>query len=167
MIVMGVSDIKDEGISSGEIEIQQSLDIRYKGQSYELNVPYSENYKSDFQDAHNFAYGYSYIDKPFEIVNLRVRAIGQVTPIVLPQIPVPIYNNPIPMEHRKVEFFEGSSLIPVYDYGTLLPGSKLVGPALIVSPDTTILIYQNDLLIVDKYQNLIIDVYTENFHRDD
>jgi hypothetical protein len=48
-----------------------------------------------------------------------------------------------------------------------LPGSKLVGPALIVSPDTTILIYQNDLLIVDKYQNLIIDVYTENFHRDD
>jgi N-methylhydantoinase A len=163
LISRGVSEIRKEGIPSSKIEIQPSLDIRYKGQSYELNIPYSENFVIDFHNAHNSTYGYSYKDKPFEIVNLRVRAIGKVAPITLPEITVKLnYDQPVPMEHRQVEFNDGSSLLPVYDYENLMPGMNLLGPAIIVSSDTTILIYQGDVMNVDKYQNLIIDIHSKN-----
>jgi N-methylhydantoinase A len=160
LVSKGVSEIEKEGISSDQIEINQSLDIRYKGQSYELNIPNSADFISSFHQAHNSAYGYSYVNKPIEIVNLRVRAIGKVAQISLPQISESTnISHPIPMGHSSVIFSDGSTPVPVYEYGCLLPGNSLVGPALIVSADTTILIYLNDVVNVDKYQNLIIDLY--------
>jgi N-methylhydantoinase A len=162
LVTKGVSEINHEGISSAQIEIQQSLDIRYKGQSYELNIPYSDNFTTNFHDTHHHTYGYSYLDKPFEIVNLRVRAIGKVSPISLPRISANSkYAHPVPMEYKQVELYEGPSSLPVYEYGNLRPETRLVGPTIIVSTDTTILINQHDEINVDEYQNLIIDVYTE------
>jgi len=159
MVAQGTTEIKNEGLNTDQIEILCSLDVRYVGQSYELNIPYSEDFISDFHKAHSFMYGYSYVDKAIEIVNLRVRAVGKVTPISLPPInKSPTFNNPAPLEYRQVVMSEGSSTLPVFDYEHLPPGTKLPGPALIVSSDTTILLNQNDVVKVDNYQNLLIDV---------
>jgi N-methylhydantoinase A len=165
LINQGLSDIKNEGIPSVDIEVQQSLDIRYKGQSYELNVPYSENFVVDFHNTHYSAYGYSYVDKPFEIVNLRVRAIGRVPSISLPKVISTSQNDhPIPVKYKQVEFPDGSLSLPVFEYGSLIPGTNLSGPAIIVSDDTTILINKNDVINVDQYQNLFLDVHAETLH---
>ena len=53
---------------------------------------------------------------------------------------------------------QGAISIPLYKYDHLVPGNKIEGPALIISSDTTILIYPNDIVNVDKYQNLLIDI---------
>jgi N-methylhydantoinase A len=159
LIAKGYSEITNEGISSAQIEIQQSLDIRYKGQSYELNIPYSDNFVTDFNNTHHLIYGYSYIDKPFEIVNIRVRAVGKIQPISLPQISAtPKYEQSVPKEYKRAELSNGTTSLPIYDYSNLMPGTNLYGPAIIVSSDTTILINQHDVVNVDKYQNLIIDI---------
>ena len=159
MVAQGNIEIQNEGIQKDQIEILCSLDVRYTGQSYELNVPYSEDFISDFYKAHSFMYGYAYMDKAIEIVNLRVRAIGKVIPISLPPISTnQIYNDPAPIEYRQVEMSEGSSFLAVFAFERLAPGTKFVGPALIVSSDTTILINKNDVVNVDNYQNLLIDV---------
>ncbi len=163
LVDQGTTEIKNEGIQSDQIEILCSLDIRYVGQSYELNLPYSEDFISDFYNAHKFSYGYSYADRAIEIVNLRVRAIGKVTTISLPVISTKENNNsPSPIEYRQVEMSEGSSTLAVFDYEQLTPGTVLAGPALIVSSDTTILINRNDIIKVDNYQNLLIDVSLDN-----
>jgi len=163
LIDKGMSEIKNEGSPSIQIEILCSLDMRYAGQSFELNIPYSENFISDFHHTHNFTYGYSYLDKTIEIVNLRVRAIGKIPPISLPQNSTnPNYKSPTPIEYKQVVLPEGSNSLPVYDYDYLFPGTKLIGPALIVSSDTTILVNMTDIIHVDKYQNLLIDVGLEN-----
>jgi len=159
MVAQGNIEIQNEGIQKDQIEILCSLDVRYTGQSYELNVPYSEDFISDFYKAHSFIYGYAYMDKAIEIVNLRVRAIGKVIPISLPPISTnQIYNDPAPIEYRQVEMSEGSSFLAIFAFERLAPGTKFVGPALIVSSDTTILINKNDVVNVDNYQNLLIDV---------
>jgi N-methylhydantoinase A len=160
MVDQGISEVKNEGISPDQIEILRSLDIRYVGQSYELNIPSSENFISDFHNTHSFTYGYSYTDKAIEIVNLRVRAFGKVEPISIPKIsPNHEFYQPDQIEYKQVEMSEGPSLIPLFNYEHLIPGKILQGPALIVSSDTTILINKNDVVNVDNYQNLLIDVY--------
>jgi N-methylhydantoinase A len=160
LIQMGISDLISEGTISENIEIQPSLDARYMGQSYELNIPYCEDYLTQFRSAHQTAYGYSYPDKSVEIVNLRVRAIGKVSEIRLPRFSQEILRNtPALIGHQQIYLSEFASLLPVYDYDAVTPGMHLVGPALIVASDTTILINTFDEVNVDNYLNLLIDVY--------
>lgn len=162
LVSSGILELEGEGVNSDQVEIEQSLDMRYKGQSYELNIPFSVDFISMYHHAHNTTYGYSYPDKPIEIVNLRVRAIGKVPQIsIIPMNEAVNVSIPEAQKHTIVEFSYGSTLVPVYDFSRFLSGNRLVGPALVVSADTTILIDSNDVLNVDKYQNLIIDVSTE------
>jgi N-methylhydantoinase A len=55
-------------------QIERFADIRYTGQSYELTVPWGE----DFHREHQRVYGYSDPHRATQIVTLRVRAIVRV-----------------------------------------------------------------------------------------
>jgi N-methylhydantoinase A/oxoprolinase/acetone carboxylase beta subunit len=54
--------------------IVRSMDVRYAGQSYELNVPD----EGAFHKAHEKTYGYCDRSRPTEIVTIRVRAVEEV-----------------------------------------------------------------------------------------
>lgn len=163
IVNQGFDEVKNQGIQEDQIEVQRSLDVRFAGQSYELNIPYTLNFLADFHEIHTATYGYSYSDKATEIVNLRVRAIGKVPPISLPQIRMEAENtSPHPVDFIQAKTLEGTETIPLFNYDQLLPGTKFVGPALIVSEDTTILVNNRDIVNVDKYQNLLIDISSAN-----
>ena len=163
MILQGEIEIRAEGIQPDHIIIFSSVDARYSGQSYELNVPYTDHFISDFHHAHQMNYGYSYADLSIEIVNLRVRAVGKIEPLHLPRYLVrKDGNHPEPIDSKQVEMSAGQLTLPVFDYDQLQPGFRLTGPALIVSSDTTILINNNDTIYVDAYLNLLINVCHEN-----
>ena len=160
VVKRGKHDLKNQGISEGQIEIQRSLDVRYLGQSYELSIPYSINFVEAFHETHARTYGYTYSDKPMEIVNIRVRAIGKVPSIYLRQVSSQFVNTKPPIGNNiQVEMREGTETIPMYIYGQLLPGNRFEGPALIVSTDTTIFVNHRDIITVDKYLNLLIDIH--------
>lgn len=50
---------------------QESVDLRYRGQSYELTVPWSE--RANFHAIHEKRFGYRHPDRPVEAVTVRVR----------------------------------------------------------------------------------------------
>jgi N-methylhydantoinase A len=60
---------------TGTMREQRTLDVRYRGQGYELNVPFSRSLVSDFHRAHAQRYGYSHPDREIELVTLRLHAI--------------------------------------------------------------------------------------------
>ena len=66
-------DFRDEKWK-GAINHQRSVDVRYQGQGYELNVPYTRNLIRDFRSEHQRRYGYSYPAREVELVTLRLRA---------------------------------------------------------------------------------------------
>jgi N-methylhydantoinase A/oxoprolinase/acetone carboxylase beta subunit len=53
--------------------IERSADLRYRGQSYELNVPWT-NAVARFHREHRRLYGYSVVEREVEVVTIRVRA---------------------------------------------------------------------------------------------
>ncbi|MCI0350004.1 MAG: hydantoinase/oxoprolinase family protein, partial [Acidobacteriales bacterium] len=61
------------------LQFRRSLDVRYRGQGFELNVPLagSQSRKAlrAFHDEHHRRYGYSHQDRDVEIVTLRLRAV--------------------------------------------------------------------------------------------
>src|SRR4029077_21160149 len=65
---------------TGTIREQRSIDTRYRGQGYELNIPFSPNLIADFHRVHEQRYGYSHPDREVEIVTLRLRAVLKSPP---------------------------------------------------------------------------------------
>jgi N-methylhydantoinase A len=159
IVAQGIQDVKNQGIPEDHIEIQRSLDIRYVGQSYELNIPFFNNFLDIFHETHSSTYGYSYSDKPIEIVNIRLRAIGKVPTIWLKSdSDIRIDTKPTVKDLIPVEMRDGIEYIPMYIYEQLSAGTRFDGPALILSADTTILVNHMDHITVDVQHNLLIDV---------
>jgi N-methylhydantoinase A len=139
--------------------VERFLDMRYRGQSYELTVPFSEGFASAFHDFHKKTYGYSRETARLEIVNIRVRAIGATLPPPLLSQALGDENSADTLlETRPVIFEGGEHFTPFYRAEALRPGNRIPGPAVVVRSDTTVLIGVTDMARVDEFGNLLIEV---------
>jgi|AutmiccommuBRH23_1029490.scaffolds.fasta_scaffold00023_138 N-methylhydantoinase A len=155
----GFADVLAESVSEEDIQLESSMDMRYKGQSYELNIPFTTTFLDTFHQQHQSTYGYSKPNAQIEIVNLRVRAIGKSTPP--PIITQPLGDsNPEKayLETRQVFYNEETIPTPYYRAESLRPGNRLLGPAVVVRDDTTILLSPTDQAWVDGQENITIEV---------
>jgi N-methylhydantoinase A len=155
----GRREIQSEGVPADCIHIERFLDMRYRGQSYELIVPFNNNVFNDFHVLHAQEYGYSNRDAAVEVVNLRVRAIGLGTPPPISPHPV---QGPDPssalLGTHPVVYPGGTLETPFFRAEALVPGNRINGPALVVRSDTTILVGSTDRVEVDQFSNLLIEV---------
>ena len=69
----GAEDFRREGLAG---ESHRSVDLRYRGQGYELNVPFSPQMTADFHELHRLRYGFADPARAMEVVNVRVRMIS-------------------------------------------------------------------------------------------
>ena len=59
---------------TGRVNFSSSLDLRYKGQGFEINVPFDAKSLSRFHAEHKKRYGYAQAENPVEIVTVRLRS---------------------------------------------------------------------------------------------
>jgi N-methylhydantoinase A len=155
----GHRDIRDEGFSAENIHLEHTLDMRYIGQSYELIIPYGENYLADFHRKHEEVYGYARNASKVEIVNVRIRAIGKIDPPSIASLPLGDTNaDQAFLEHREVFLDDKPELVPLYQGEILTHGNSFAGPALVARKDTTVLISKGDTVVIDHIGNLIISI---------
>ncbi len=159
LIHQGEVDILSQGIDRQNVSIQLFVDARYQGQSYELTIPFSPQWDIEFHQAHQQTYGYSSPEIQIELVNIRVKAIGHI-PHPIPSERTTrnkspknaLISNRRIIKHNRVHFF------PCYQHETLEPGNLILGPAMIIRPDTTVLIDDQDSILVDGFNNLWVNV---------
>ncbi|MCA1798212.1 MAG: hydantoinase/oxoprolinase family protein [Xanthomonadaceae bacterium] len=68
----GRDDLAAEGVAPKAVTVVHSADLRYCGQSYTLEVPWSDEAAAAFEALHETRYGHA-LPLPVELVNLRVR----------------------------------------------------------------------------------------------
>lgn len=141
------------------IQVEHYLDLRYRGQSYELTVPLTTNYRDAFDITHHRMYGYANPHAEIEIVNLRARCKQKVTPPKL-YLQRDSFADPSPasLGSRLVYLDTGLQPVQFYRGERIRNGNQISGPAVIVRSDTTILIGVQDQASVDPYLNLLIQV---------
>jgi len=59
----------------GTRRFHRTVDLRYRGQGYELNLPLTRSLLREFEVEHRRRYGYTHAKREIEIVTLRLRAI--------------------------------------------------------------------------------------------
>ncbi len=137
----------------------RSVDIRYVGQGYELNIPESSQLLQDFHATHQRRYGYSNADKPIEVVNVRVRLTVGNPPIELPSSSSRNGDGSQAVLKQRDIYFDGAWRdSKVYDRERLLSGDRFAGPALITEYSSTTVLPPGCIASVDAYGNMIIEV---------
>jgi N-methylhydantoinase A len=152
------ASLREEGFGPKQVRLERWLDMRYRGQSFELSVPYSRDYPAEFHRRHQHRYGYADPSRESEIVTLRVRARGISEK---PGVPKNRPAGPDPKSaeiKRKNVYFEGKlHSTRVYERARLRAGNRITGPALIFEYSASAAIPPGYACTVDGYRNLILE----------
>lgn len=151
-------DAEADGIALSRLALIEQVDMRYRGQSYELTVPLDNSLTSSFHKAHQMAFGYHLPEAELEIVNLRIRAVAPGQPPELEKNLASWMEAGAEFTLRKVMFNSGELNVPAYRWERLAPNSEITGPALVVRADTSLLVNMGDKLSVDAYGNLWVQI---------
>jgi len=165
----GYRQLKEDRVDEEKMEFQWSADMRYEGQSWELNIPIArkstmgpeemKQIETDFHQAHYRTYSYSNPGDMIEFVNLRTRAIGRNPELTLPRYP----RSPTPLEKalkekRTVWLEQGPAEIPIYERDQFGVGTSVPGPCLVEEDINTIFVPPGDSGLVDEFKNFIINI---------
>jgi N-methylhydantoinase A/oxoprolinase/acetone carboxylase beta subunit len=136
---------------SPDAQIERSADLRYRGQSYELNVPWPAGRAfSNFHREHARIYGYSLPQREVEVVTIRVRARTRLPKPRIVRAPVRKGS----LETRRVWISAGWRQVRVWNREQVT-GTPRRGPALVLDYGSTTLISQGWTFHVDRAGNLV------------
>jgi len=139
----------------------RTVDLRYRGQGYELNVPFGGGMLATFHDLHRQRYGFASEKREVEIVNVRVRMIAKTEAFDPPRHELQEGDGQQALTATRAVYFDGEQRTTrVYDRGALRPGDSLCGPAIITEYSSATILPPGDRLHVDGLENLIIDVHS-------
>jgi len=147
----GLNALRDEGFEIGDCDALASVDVRYLGQSYTLNLPWKGTRQTieAFHATHLQRYGHR-LDLPVELVNLRQWVRGPATRVELPRLAeAPAAQ---PFAHCTVAGIAAES--PQYWRDDLVAGQSIDGPVLICERVATTWVAPGWELAVDGVGNL-------------
>jgi N-methylhydantoinase A len=151
---VGRKELAAEGFSGANLRLERFCAVRYRGQSFELDVPWSRHVLRDFHQAHRVRYGYADPSRPTEIVSARIRCLGRVEK---PRLKSHRTTGAKPKpRYEQVVLKDRAERVPVYVRDELPVGFQLHGPAVITEYSSTTFIPPGFRLEVDAWKNLIV-----------
>ena len=147
LIRQGRADMEAMGAGDG-VEVVTSLDLRYRGQSFELTIPFDREGRGQetasglaaaFHKAHDARFGHAHDDRAIEIVTARVRLEAPGAADLGADAPAPPPAGGAPRERRGVYFNGAMRDTPVLDRSVLGAG-PIDGPAIVTQYDSTVVI---------------------------
>jgi N-methylhydantoinase A len=152
------------------MEVQRGADMRYVGQEHAVTVHLPidlfrlrdrAGVKARFDAVHETRYGYSAPGEKAEIVSLRSATIG----LMRKPAPEPVgaggEDATAAFAGTRPVYFAATGTVdtPTYDRARLRGGNRIEGPALVEEHASTTVVEPKDVLTVDAFGNLHIDIW--------
>jgi N-methylhydantoinase A len=165
----GMRQLAEEKVSKEAVEVTWSADLRYEGQSWELNTPIDRaelldkaairKITDDFHRLHEQVYSYAEPDEVVEFINLRLRVLGRNPTLSLPKQEGDVNSAPAPWKEMRRVYLEemGWHEIPVYERDQLPEGTRIAGPSVVEEQISTTLIPRGYAGFIDAYRNIILE----------
>jgi N-methylhydantoinase A len=148
--------LRSEGFSRAQQRHERSLAMRYRGQSFELEVrDTTGDVAASFHRAHRERYGYAQEKSEIEIVSARVRSFG-LTPKLSVQKIAPGSRTAKPGGNVTTYLGGRKTAAAVYKREELRGGVKLKTPCIVTEYSGTTLIPADARARVDQFGNILI-----------
>jgi N-methylhydantoinase A len=154
--------LAEEQRFSGEARLIPSADLRYRGQSFEIEVPMNPAWLASgdfsaiteaFHTEHERIYGHADRDAPVQAISLRVVIAGAVP---APRFPEQPCETGVPSALGEVAVHVAGAALraPLYRRDALRHGHRITGPCIVAQEDTTSCIPPGFTVEVDRFGNL-------------
>ena len=161
-----IEQLRAEGFATGDVAVEHSCDMRYRGQAYEVNVVLLADVGDGhaaarlFHEAHAALYGRSAPDEPVEIVNFRVIVAGRLPRIEPRRVADAAHHEPAPALTQDSYFGAkyGAVTCPVFERTELGATARVTGPALVIESGAATVLYPGHVATVDEWGNLLIAI---------
>jgi N-methylhydantoinase A len=153
-----IAVLRGEGFARGQQRHERSLAMRYRGQSFELEVRETTGDSgASFHRAHRERYGYAQEGSEIEIVSARVRSFGLVPKLPVTQI---ASSHGVVKPYEQVTaYFGGRKLsVGIYRRDELRGGVKLKTPCIVTEYSATTLIPTDATARLDHFGNILIQL---------
>src|SRR5580692_2053701 len=148
----------------------RTIDLRYRGQGYELNLPFSKNLAADFEQEHQRRYGYTHPKREIELVTLRLRAVLKSDPVhggragagttraeTSTLARSGLARRGKTSAPRALAIFDGKKqATDIHERESLIPNQSYRGPAIVTEYSATTVVPPGWTFRVDKAGNVII-----------
>ena len=140
--------------------LQYSADMRYRGQSYEIEVPVTDMslaaLAEGFHTQHRAVFDHADPAAAVEVVNLRVAIRAGAQKVTSPTLAPS--SGPPPSEPIRI-FLDGAwQEVKLYQRDTLRPGHAIAGPAVVAQEDTTLLLPTGSHATVQAQGHLMVEL---------
>jgi N-methylhydantoinase A len=149
----GIAQLASEGLPESMLVSNRSADLRYKGQSYTLNVDFTAIAEAvtAFQELHRQRYGYSH-DAPVELLTIRVNVSTRKARFVMPEHIADTGCNNI----QQCKVYGETVKAKLLQRTQLCPGDWVEGPAIITEYSATTFVAAGWSSAPDEFGNLIL-----------
>jgi len=167
----GRDAVERSQIAVADIAVQRSADMRYVGQEHAVTVELPldlftaqdrDGIKQRFDAVHATRYGYSAPAEKAEIVSLRSAITGLLRkPAFEPIAKGESLPPPQALRGTRPVYFAEAGRhadTPSYDRTQLVAGNRIDGPALIEEYASTTVVHPGDVVTVDAFGDLVIDI---------
>jgi len=164
------TDFQDEKWT-GAIRHLRSVDVRYQGQGYELNVPYTRNVLRDFRSEHQRRYGYNYPTREVELVTLRLRSTVKSSQARMANGNTPAHvgrgafarpgrarPGKVSLDRVPVLFSEKKLTAAILSRDSLPIAKGCSGPAVVTEYSATTVVPPGKRFWIDRPGNLVIEI---------
>jgi N-methylhydantoinase A/oxoprolinase/acetone carboxylase beta subunit len=166
------TQLESDGIPSERMLVQRVCECRYLGQGYELRVDapsgavdasWIDKVRRDFHEIHEREYSRRFEESDIEIPNVRVRGIGLMPPLEMPEVEQGPESPDAALEDEREAWFRIDGRLEAvrtrfYSRAALRYGNRLEGPAIIGQYDSTTAIPPGLAAHVDRFGNIVIEV---------
>ena len=132
------------------------LDMRYRGQSYELEIPLTSRFIAEFHSTHRKTFGHSSTNAAVEVLNIRIRAEAGAAAAIPKKIKRQA-GKPSPLARGRALVGGRERTVPIYDRDSLGGGARVRGPIVIVELSSTAYVAPEFDLRVDDFGNLQLE----------
>jgi N-methylhydantoinase A len=154
---LGLEEFRTENLTGAAF---RSVDVRYRGQGYELNVPFGPGMAAQFHDLHQRRYGFANEARALEVVNVRVRMVSPAEAFEPEVQALREGDGSHALVGTRPVYFDGNfEETRIYDRELLRPGDTFAGPAIVSEYSSATVLPMGDVLRVDGLGNLVIEVH--------
>jgi len=149
------AELAAEGFGPRRRVVETLIDVRYVGQSYEITLAATRDYRARFDREHGRLYGYSNPARATEVVAVRVRGTGVTDKPKLPASRVRRGTRAQPARTGRGRFAGRAHQVGFFSWDDLAPGAHAAGPAVITGGEATVVIPPDFGFRVDRHRNVI------------
>lgn len=155
----GCDKLREENVPDSAMAFARSLDLRYQGQEYSMNVPVEAGATiaqvlESFHSLYERRYGHSQPESETEIISVRLAAIGSFDHDGGARF-VPSPGEP-QVGTREVVFDGTSHTTPIVKRDRLASGQSIASPAIVEEESATTVVPPGYSITIDEFGNMMI-----------